>query len=376
MIFSLLERYHISMHVVWIPSWYPEPDRPTSGIFFLEQAEALRRSGLNVGVLHSSFRFLREIDLKSLRSHRYTSSIQWEGELPVCRYQGMFPFPKLQRIKLSLYVGSVQKLMQMYVDRFGRPDIIHAQSGFLAAVGARALSKEYQIPYCVTEHNSSSLTGGWKGAFQQAIFEAYRSADRLFAVSSLVAKSLGEGVELMPNMVDTGFFTPAVRQDPCPFRFLFVGVSNPLKNVDLLLRAFSVVHREDPNTSLEIVGQRGEKAPGVSFFGEATRQEVLEAYRRSHALVLPSRVETFGVVLIEAMACGLPVVATRSGGPEEIVQEQVGALCPPTVDALVESMKSVKTRSFNPDTIRKYAVQNYGEEVFCRRHKFAYELLL
>jgi glycosyltransferase involved in cell wall biosynthesis len=101
----------------------------------------------------------------------------------------------------------------------------------------------------------------------------------------------------------------------------------------------------------------------VEFIGIKSPSEVADYMRKSALLVLPSRRETFGTVLIEALACGTPVVATDCGGPVDIVNKNVGLLVP--VDdpkSLSDSMMSViKERTvFDRQKIREYALTNFS----------------
>jgi glycosyltransferase involved in cell wall biosynthesis len=87
--------------------------------------------------------------------------------------------------------------------------------------------------------------------------------------------------------------------------------------------------------------------------------------RKSALLVLPSRAESFGAVLVEALACGTPVVATRCGGPEDIVSDEVGTLVPPEDEnALAEGIGRILQRRgmYNPERLRTYALERFSWE--------------
>jgi glycosyltransferase involved in cell wall biosynthesis len=98
--------------------------------------------------------------------------------------------------------------------------------------------------------------------------------------------------------------------------------------------------------------------------------------RRSAVLVLPSRAEAFGAVLVEALACGTPVVATRCGGPEDVVNEQVGHLVPSDdEEALAGAIEDVLAHRdrYDPDQLRAYALENFSWEMIARRTFDLYE---
>ena len=86
--------------------------------------------------------------------------------------------------------------------------------------------------------------------------------------------------------------------------------------------------------------------------------------------VLPSRYETFGIVLIEAMACGIPVIATKCGGPEEIVTDETGLLIEKdNPEELALAIKNIWANpgKYNKQTIRKYSADKYGQSVFAEK---------
>jgi glycosyltransferase involved in cell wall biosynthesis len=154
-------------------------------------------------------------------------------------------------------------------------------------------------------------------------------ASRVYATSPFarasVAKAAGldaEQVGSLPIAVDLDRFVPlpddAWRTALERPTLVFVGrADDPRKNVDLLINAFAALRSRVPDVRLRFVGRPPGKAlgPGVESVGIVG--EVAEHIRDAAVLVLPSLQEGFGVVAAEAMACGVPVVATPSGGPEE-----------------------------------------------------------
>jgi glycosyltransferase involved in cell wall biosynthesis len=100
----------------------------------------------------------------------------------------------------------------------------------------------------------------------------------------------------------------------------------------------------------------------VTFLGRQPPAEVARLMAESAVVVLPSRAESFGAVLVEALACGTPVVATRCGGPEDIVNDAVGKLVPVgDPEALTEALAVVLAdpAHFDPNLLRRYAVENF-----------------
>ena len=106
----------------------------------------------------------------------------------------------------------------------------------------------------------------------------------------------------------------------------------------------------------------------IFLYGKANREEVKMLLQKSDAFVLSSQYETFGVVVIEAMSCGLPVVATKCGGPESIiVNDKLGKLVDIDVQSLSEGMKEVFLKTYNGDYIRKYVIDNFSGNIISKK---------
>jgi glycosyltransferase involved in cell wall biosynthesis len=151
------------------------------------------------------------------------------------------------------------------------------------------------------------------------------------------------------------------------------------KGVDILLRAFKRAFHASPAYALHIVGEGPFRKDleilrdylglkdTVHFLGIATKPEVLRQLDRSHVFVFPSRFETFGVAIIEAMARGLPVISTICGGPEFIVKKEHGLLVETEhEDQLVEAMVDMVKLypEYDREGIRNYTLNRFGSESF------------
>lgn len=205
-----------------------------------------------------------------------------------------------------------------------------------------------RIPAVVTLHDFSSIT--MPGAHRLKTIASYnlfigRSLDRarhIAAVSRAVAEEAVRWfgisrtkIEIVPNGVDE-FFRPGGDEEGY---ILFVGTLEPRKGIDLLLDAWRSL--PEPQPPLVLCGGEGWGVPmprGVQVTGWVDRQRLRGLYQRAQMFVYPSRYEGFGIPPLEAMACGAPVIATRTGAIAEYADGAAMLIEPGDGDALRAAM--------------------------------------
>lgn len=173
-------------------------------------------------------------------------------------------------------------------------------------------------------------------------------ADHVLTVSELARQSYVEAgvpperVHCVPLGADLALFaTPAgeaASRDSEGVTFVFAGAASRIKGFDLLLEAFARVCAEEPGARLWTIGPAGkglapEDVPGVERLGSLPQAEVAARFHAADCLVLPSRGESFGMVVPEALAAGLPVVVSAGAGAAELVREGVNGWVVPAGDA-------------------------------------------
>jgi glycosyltransferase involved in cell wall biosynthesis len=343
-----------NLNIFIIPSWYPTSSNPISGIFIKEQIEAVSSFSPTVCQSvstwghqsgHLSFSSAKQIgralswrfvtpesryDNHGNRLHDFfTASLSWSHELP---FGGVRSIIQANRINL---IAAIQK--------HGVINIIHAHVGYPGGVVARLLSKEFNIPFVLTEHMGPFPMPSLMNAGQPIpeLKYAFRDASAVIAVSPFLAEriryfDLAEPI-VIPNMVDESVFFPG---DPCLEKFVFftLCILTAGKGIDDLLRA--IAHWNPPPNRFEFwIAGGGPMATtyralaaklGISdrvrWIGPVVRTDAANLFRQCHAFVLPSHYETFGMVYAEAIASGKPVIATRCGGPNSIINSTNGVL--------------------------------------------------
>lgn len=331
-----------SRRVLIATPWYPTATDPGAGAFVRDNVAALREAGHEVNVLHVS---------------------------PVAVGAGArrARYPATRRGALALGVFRAAVALSAEVRRT-KPDLIHAHVTLPVGAAAALVGRAIGLPVVLTEHTGpfDTLIGGSRMRAALARW-ALREPSAVVAVSQALAVQMRAYVStsptVIPNPVDLRAFTvtPAPRSE----RVLFVGRLAPEKRLPDLLAAFALLRQRRPGATLRLVGDgpaRPTAVPdGVTLVGQLNRVGVARELAACDLLVLASEIETFGVALVEALASGRPVVATRCGGPEEIVDEEVGALAPVgDPPALSAALEATLTRTFDPAALRARATARYG----------------
>ena len=232
----------------------------------------------------------------------------------------------------------------------GVPDIIHAHCAYPDGRAAIEYGSQTGRPVVITVHGSDiKILPKLKSQWRQLITEALTQAAAVIAVSQELRREvlqLGVPVDkvyCIPNGVDCRLFSAAGshRPDKDGWHLLYVGRFVEAKGLRVLLAALAKVRSQGRDVSLTLIGGHSTTGTAEPFlsqvkalnlsehvsFEAAVPWEELPPYMAAADLfVLPSFSEGLTTSLVEAMACGLPVVATRCGGPEEVVNEEVGRL--------------------------------------------------
>ena len=363
------------MKVAIISRGTPNDKYPLYGIFEFDQAKALAQKGIEVAFVAIDFRS-RAFKRKHGLMHYEKDGVQvFELSLPINVYRKAIPL--LQRLLLIPF-KTMLKL-------FGRPDVVHAHFYSIAAI-ASIIKKKYDIPFVITEHSSklNKPTMQISNLDKRLAAKAYQSCDQLICVSEALRNNILQNFRhdsiVIPNMVDNHCFQYLERaKDESPFVFVSVGNLVPIKAFDQLIEAFSQV-KED--AKLYIIGDGPEHehlknlikelqlGSRVELFGRLTRDEINKVFQKSHVFVLPSQSETFGVSYIEAMYAGLPVIATRCGGPESFVDESNGLVVPINdVDAFAKAMELMRQNYdiYNKKLISDNCIEQFSPEVIAEK---------
>lgn len=371
------------MHVMFIPSWYDNNRNKVHGSFFREQATKLQESGVKVTVAYNE---IWPLTLIGKVKEKSGLSFNIEKGLRTYRYKNYNFIPKHQ-LMFDIFDKRMEKLYKEVVKKEGKVDVIHAQSSLWGGISAAYVAKKYNIPLVITEHSSVKRGQYVRESYYKRIVNSYKSADSIIAVGNGLKKEIEEltsrkDIKVIGNLVDLSLFNIRnIKRENDEFIFFSVAFLEGEKGLDTLIKAFSMRFNNE-KVRLVIGGDGSQrqwlegiaKNEGienqVTFTGALSREEVAEWMNKCDAFVLPSRYETFGVVYIEALASGKPVIGTFNGGAEDIVTKDVGILVNiDNIKELSDAMDYIRknNKEYQHDKLRKYCTEKFSANVIIKK---------
>jgi len=339
-------------------------------------------------------RFKKNRDLiKKLPQYRY------EIESVICwrpRYIDFSFIPWKYRKHYFQILTMIVSLLFLLLFKRIKFDIIHAHFVYRPGYVAAILGKVFGKPVIITAHGSDIHQNLYKEGplYRKRTIDALRWCSRIIAVSESLKKMIDEvGFKKKTCVIPCSFsekdFYPRDKTE-CRFKLLldpnkriilFIGNLIRIKGVDILIEAFRIVRNKDDNVRLIIIGEGLEKAvlerqvrdcsldKVVNFLGRKDHNEIPLYINSADIIVLPSRYEGRPVLILEALACGRPVVASRIGGiPETIVNDKLGILFEKEnpialADAIIKALEYSWDSSYQSNYVNKYNNTRLAQEI-------------
>ena len=383
------------MHVLVIPSAYPTEDKPLSSIFYKEQSMALQEKGIKVGVIYSETRNLGCINIKNIKRNYFQVNKYIEDKIITYRKHGWNIYTMRGKVGINLWIKQTCELYEKYIETEGKPDIIHAHSGLYGGIAAATIKKKYGIPYVITEHSSGILKDIIRRHDIDLINETYNDADALISVGTSLKNAMNKytdnDITVIPNIVDVERFSLKDNKAKSSFTFITICNLKESKGLKELIEAFALEFKADKNVKLNIIGDGEYKdtliniiesfdvKSQIKLLGQIGREDIAKYIKNSSAFVLPSWYETFGISYIEALACGLPIITTNCGGPEDFFNEDLGYMIP--LNNLEELRKALRKmvnniNEFNSENIREFVKSKFSKEIIVKQIEEVYEKVL
>lgn len=335
------------MYVMIVSRGYPTNKYKMNGIFEFDQARALAKEGHKV--------VFAAVDVRSLKRWRKWG-IEQQKIQGVNVYIINIPVGRLPKVILHKVTSiGLSILYKLILKQLGKPDVIHAHFTNLG-YAALTLKNKINVPLVITEHSSLIIKPTIDDQLFNTAKEAYTHADAVIAVSPSLVNVIKNKFDInalyVPNIVDTSIFSYTVKDESKTFNFVSIGNLRIIKRMDLAIEAFYSAFHDVPSVTLTIFGEGAERPKieeiikkhqlksKVVLMGTCSREVISKKLKNSDCFVLASRSETFGVAYVESLATGVPVIATKCGGPETFVNKDNGLLIP--VDGFNELVIAMK----------------------------------
>lgn len=326
--------------ILWLATWYPDKLEPLSGDFIERHAKAASLVN-DITVIHVVKDHLNitaaKKTVESVRHHeRYRS---------VIAYYKMSGAGLLSKAVSALRSLSLQKaLIDDHIRHEGKPDLINVHICYKAGLGALYAKWRYGTRYVISEQwtifcpEAKPNFTDQQGVARWLMKIIYKNASSASAVSHYLSAAIADRFRIrapirIPNVVNHNIFYPSSGKHE-NFTFIHVSVLNYQKSPLEILAALVILKRIS-QTPFTFVIYGPQKPDLVSFIHENSLSDVVDyrseveqsvlggELRRCHSLVLYSRFETFGCVVIEAMAAGLPVIVSDIPVMHELVKENI-----------------------------------------------------
>lgn len=369
-------------HILFISSWFPNKLEPTNGNFVQRHAEAVSVFH-DVEVLHAigdpHQKKMYIIDNKIINKIKTVIVYYRDSKNPVQNF-----YRRMNAYKMGF------RIMQ-------KPDLVHANILHNNLLFAVYLKKRHGIPFVVTEHWTALRKvnhGKTSGAIKNTAKFIGNHASEILPVS----KELEDGLrylgiktkmQVVPNVVDTELFSPRGSKSSVKFTFIHVSSLIPRKNPDKILSTALKLLSEGYQFKLKIGGD-GDTAllknmaelsgfsDNIEVFGMQPIESIAKKMKESDCFILYSDDENLPCVLLESMACGIPVIATDVGGISEFFPKNFGILLKEkSEENLRKAMLDMMSENITADAeLADFARQNFSKKAIGAQYSSVYKSIL
>lgn len=381
----------LNRHILYLSRWYPSKADPMLGLFVRKHALAALDAGFSVTVVSVV------PGLKVGKHELFSAEVQTEGRLTevIVTYRKSEGISGLARQLIAWNLG-IKTAFQLN----GKPGLIHAHILTRTALLAWYFGRKWHISYIITEHWSRYYPENfqYKGWLRRLLTRfAVRNAAKTTVVSTRLAEAMqvagvGQAFSSLPNVVDTQLFDIAEKKNPKATIISITCFEEKSKNLKMLIDAFALLLSKHKDAELVLVGEGADldlisrfaaekKLPfgAIRFSGLLEGTTLAEEIQQSSCLALSSNYETFGIVAYEAMACGIPIVATDVADLRDFIKSDSGRIVPVgDAQAFSDALSEVLANGeqFNPVEMRSRVVQQFGCEAVSKRLADLYQEIL
>lgn len=357
------------MKLLFLTCWYPSEENPLKGIFIKEHAKTIALSGNEIFIL-----FLNVTSGQKMWERSFSEFIDENGiKTHVVTVRSRFY--KWIYINHYLLYFLVQQHFKKQILHSFQPDIIHSNVISPAGVIGYWLSRKYALPHVITEHWSKVDNFMRKNFFSYSARKAYETAKNISVVSDFLKHNVSkyvkqtDKIKIIPNAIDSGLFTYVPKVKSKEIVFTAVASWTPPKAPHFFTEALREVQKSaHEKFVLNIIGKgpllENIKNNGfnyqINFLGNRSKREVAAVLKQSHYFLHASYIETFSIVVAEALSTGTPVLASKVGALPELVHKNNGVLCSNTPDEWTKGILALLQINFDNKRISTEAHEKFN----------------
>lgn len=368
--------------ILWLPAWYPNRIEPLSGDFIQRHARAASMY-CQVDVIFV-VRDKKGIVTKNVHEEVFESGNLHEKI--IYYYSVHFFIPVIDKIIAAWkYKKICKQFVRDHIEKKGKPDCSHVHVADKNGNIALWLKHRFKIPYILSEHWTIYLPEA-KPNFSQMSFwfllqwrKIIKNVSAITTVSAYLGNTLSQikkGIDfsVIPNVVDENLFYPIKKNTNGLVHFIHASNLNYQKNPEAILEAFALVKKATPSFLLSVFGPENENLKlmtaklhledNVSFCGEVPQAALAALVQKADALILYSRYETFGCVVIEANTAGLPVIVSDIPVFHELVEDGVNGYFVPGENS-AELARKITWFMEHRNEIQRDKIAETAKEKYC-----------
>jgi len=361
------------MKALVISQMYPNSSNNVIGIFVHKQVQKLIESGCEVKVV-SPIPFVPFFLKVNPKWKEYSSIPKMEIRDGVeVHYPRYVQIPKgyfMEHYGWLMHLG-IKKCIKKINDKFDF-DIIHAHAVLPTGHSALCINKKYKVPLVLTIHGQDLQgTINRSEKCKNKVYRTLNKVDKIVVVSNKLKSIIknerfADKIAVINNGINPEEYKLDIKQNVVEKEFTILSVSSLIKSkgIDINIKAISILKKKYPDLKYCIVGDGEERdnlkrlvaelkvEENVFFTGRLPHEEAVQYMNKASIMSLPSWMEGFGIVYIEAMACGKPVVAVRGQGIEDVIVESENGFLvnPHSVEDVVSILDYLLT---NPDKAKE-----------------------
>lgn len=359
------------MNILFLTCWYPTKEAPLKGIFIKEHAAAIKSAGNKVVVL--AVNVVNEAAWYKRESEHHTDENGIEVHIIHIRSK-LWKLIYINPLLLNSYVKKYYN--ERIATRFS-PSIVHSNILSPAGLLGHMLSTRLGVPHVITEHWSKVGKFMKKNIFSSLGRKAYNEAAAITTVSGFLSKSISPYVNqsskitVVPNVVDNAIFSFSPKTKKGEIVFTAVATWKAPKQPHLFISGLANTQKiSKRKIVLNIVGegplldevrkQAEQSGLCISFKGNLPKHKIAQMLHESDFFVHASAIETFSLVIAEALSTGTPVIASSVGAIPELITSASGILCENNEESWTDAISNALKREYDHAAISMRYSERFG----------------